>query len=213
MIVIKKESGPAYTNGYLVYDEVDKNAVIIDAPLGLWNEIKDIILEKNLSINAILLTHTHWDHILDCNLICKETNADIYVHKFDNYRLEEPNKHTIFNLPFHIEPMFCSKFVEDNQIINFGNLCFKVIHTPGHTEGGICFYNEANNIIFTGDTLFQNSIGRTDFPGGSLTQLLESIKNKLLILPSDTIVYSGHGNPTTIGFDIQNNPFLSKEND
>jgi len=209
MKIIKKECGPVYTNGYLVYDERSKDALIIDAPQGLWDEISFFVINNNLNIKALLLTHSHWDHILDCNLIKNKTNTNIYIHPKDYFRLEEPNKHTIFSLPINIEPIKDVIFLNDDDNLQFGNLYFNVIHTPGHTEGGVCYYNPYENIIFTGDTLFHKSIGRTDFPGSSLDDLINSIKNKLFILPENTKVYSGHGEITSIGYEKRNNPFIN----
>jgi glyoxylase-like metal-dependent hydrolase (beta-lactamase superfamily II) len=209
MKIIKKECGPVYTNGYLVYDERSKDALIIDAPQGLWDEISFFVINNNLNIKALLLTHSHWDHVLDCNFIRNKTNANIYIHPKDYNRLEEPNKHTIFHLPINIDPVEDVIFVNDNDNLQFGNLYFNVIHTPGHTEGGVCYYNPYENIIFTGDTLFHKSIGRTDFPGSSLDDLINSIKNKLFILPENTKVYSGHGEITSIGYEKRNNPFIN----
>jgi glyoxylase-like metal-dependent hydrolase (beta-lactamase superfamily II) len=117
---------------------------------------------------------------------------------------------SIWKLPFNIDPMNADKYLSDKEIINLGTLVFEVINTPGHTEGGACFVFHSDGIVFTGDTLFNMSIGRTDLPGGDYEQLLNSIINRLIILPDDYKVLSGHGEPSTIGFERRNNPFINE---
>ncbi len=209
MIVVVKESGPVYTNGYLVYNENESNAVIIDAPMGLWDQISDFVANANLNIIAILITHSHWDHTVDCHLISNITKAPVYVHQEDIYRISNPMQHTILKLPFEIDAVDNPIPIHDNDELKFGNLNFKVIHTPGHTEGGVCYVNYQGKIIFSGDTIFKNSIGRTDLPGGSRNKLLDSIRTKIINLPMEFSIYSGHGPVTTVGRELSQNPFLT----
>ncbi|MFA5511921.1 MAG: MBL fold metallo-hydrolase [Candidatus Kapaibacterium sp.] len=208
MHIIEIEAGPVATIGYLVIDEKSKHGAIVDTPLESTTYFNSLIEEKKLIIDAILLTHTHWDHVADCSKLVKLTKAPVYVHSDDLYRLSDPMSHSIIPLPFKIEAVNDVKLVKSNDKIKVGSLEFEVIHTPGHTEGGICFVEHSKGILFAGDTLFNESIGRVDLPGGSMSHLLNSIKNELLILPDNYKVYSGHGPSTTIGWERTHNPYL-----
>ncbi|MBI5324809.1 MAG: MBL fold metallo-hydrolase [Ignavibacteriae bacterium] len=217
MEIIPFECGPLATNCYLVIDNQTVGAgsesaptIVIDAPPDAVSHLLPVIKKRNLKIEKIILTHTHWDHTLDTAELKRYTNAPVYVHKNDEYRLLKPNETSIFKLPFEIEAVVPDIYLEDGMKINCGLLEFQVLHTPGHTEGGICLVNFENNVAFTGDTIFCRSVGRTDFPGGSTDTLLSSIKNKILTLPDDMMVYSGHGEPTTIGDEKKFNPFLDE---
>jgi len=207
MFVVTRESGPVQTNAYLLADD-NGNAVIIDTPMGIWKIFKQIIIEKELELKAILLTHTHWDHTFDSNLISEENKIQVFVHPLDAYRILDPNMHTVFNLPFNIEPVNNIAFINDNDILSFGDIKLKVIHTPGHTEGGVCYVDEENKLIFTGDTLFRGNVGRTDLPGGSSEQLFDTIRTKIITLPLDFQIFSGHGPSTTVEKEIQSNPYI-----
>jgi glyoxylase-like metal-dependent hydrolase (beta-lactamase superfamily II) len=209
MQVIPKESGPVATIGYLVTDEYSGQAVIIDAPLDSCPYFASIIDENKIKVVAILLTHTHWDHTAECNKLMSLTGADVYAHPNDIYRLIDPMKHTVFQLPFNIEPVLNPVPLNHLDVIKAGTLAFTVIHTPGHTEGGVCFVEHNQQVIFAGDTLFRESIGRTDLPGGRENLLLDSIRREILSLPEKYVVYSGHGPSTTIGWERINNTFLN----
>lgn len=208
MQIIQIEAGPVATIGYLVLDSKSKSAVIIDAPLESTAYFDSVITEKELRVEAILLTHTHWDHIADCSKLAKLTKASVYVNSKDFHRLNDPMAHTIFPLPFNIEAVTEVNFVHDNDKIKVGSLEFEVLFTPGHTEGGVCFVEHNEGAVFAGDTLFKESIGRVDLPGGSMPVILESINSKLMVLPDNYNVYSGHGPSTTIGWERVHNPFL-----
>ena len=210
MKILPVESGPVYTLGYLVIDEIAKKGVIIDTPLDSTDFFAENLAEQEIEITAIILTHSHWDHTAECPKIKKLTKAPIFIHKHDEYRIKNPYDHTIWKLPFEIEPFSADKYLDDGDEIGFGSLKFKVRHTPGHTEGSICLVDENKKFVFTGDTLFNLSVGRTDLPGGNSEQLMNSIYEKLLILPDDCIVFSGHGDTSTIGTERKYNPFLRK---
>lgn len=201
-------SGPFDTNGYLVSDETNE-AAIIDAPLESTHIFMKHIRNKHLKVTAILLTHSHWDHTADAPELRRQTGAKIYLHSDDKYRVLEPNKFTIFRLPFNLEEFTPDVELSGNEEIKVGNMIFKAIHTPGHTEGGVCYSVENQKVIFSGDTLFDGSIGRCDLPGGSLDTLLSSIHQKLLVYSDDTIIYPGHGDSTTIRNEKDNNPYLN----
>jgi hydroxyacylglutathione hydrolase len=211
MKIVSLASGPVDTNGYLVYDDSAKKAVVIDCPYGSAEPFIKLLREESLQLVAILLTHSHWDHSADVPTLQKMTQAPLYCHSLDEYRLTSPMEHTLWELPFEIEPMKIDVFLNDNTTISFSEeLSFSVIFTPGHTEGGVCFYSEKESFIVVGDTLFQQSIGRTDLPGGDLQTLLTSIEQRLMPLDDETVVLPGHGGVTTIGNERTQNPFLQK---
>ncbi len=203
------ETGPVATFGYLVYDEETKEAVIIDAPLQSFEPIVKVIEENELAPGALILTHTHWDHTGDAaKFKAAYPNMLVYVHECDQYRMTEPMKHTVWALPFTIEAIDADRHLAHDDMFELGPIHFQVIHTPGHTEGGICLYDEQHKLLFAGDTLFSGSVGRTDLPGGDMDILVQSIEEKLLVLPDDVRVFPGHGPATTIGAERESNPFI-----
>ena len=209
MRVFGFEAGPVATYGYLVVDEETKSGVIIDAPLQSAAEIEAKAAEMGITPGALILTHTHWDHTGDAAAL-KRLFPEIlvYVHPDDEYRLTEPMKHTVWNLPFTIEGMKSDRHLHHGDTVALGGICLEVIHTPGHTEGGICLYDRDHKILFAGDTLFAGSVGRTDLPGGIWETLLGSISEHLFTLPDDVHVFPGHGPATTIGEEKRSNPFV-----
>ena len=211
MEIIPIVSGPVETNGYLIIDSESSSAVVVDVPLGITQSYLSLLGERKAKLEAILLTHTHWDHSGEAQKLKNETGAKVYVHKADDFRLKDPAGNSVFSLPFDLEPVHSDIFLEHMGVLKFGSLEFEIRHTPGHTEGGICFVDHKNELVFTGDTLFYGSIGRTDFPGGSMKTLLESIESQLATLPDHYKVYSGHGPESNIGFEKKNNPFLNQD--
>ena len=196
-------------NIFLYYDEKSGEGVLIDAGCSEADH-KDIvaaIANNNITIKGILLTHAHYDHITAVDILKGMTNAASYCHESEKEILETPN----FNLSsrtdkeINITP---DNLFKDGDVFRFGNTALKVLHTPGYTPGGVCYYDENNGNLFTGDTLFHEAVGRTDFPYGNHQELLESIRRQLLILPEDTKVYPGHDVSTTIGHEKRRNPFL-----
>jgi glyoxylase-like metal-dependent hydrolase (beta-lactamase superfamily II) len=203
------ETGPVATYAYLVIDEETNAAVIIDAPIDSAQRIAEAAAEAGATPGALILTHTHWDHTGDAaELKRRFPEMLIYVHPNDEYRLIDPMKHTVWRLPFEVEGVHPDRYLNDGDTIEAGGIAFRVIHTPGHTEGGICLYDEKSKLLFAGDTLFAGSVGRTDLPGGAWETLVRSIADRLLTLPDDIRVYPGHGPATTIGEERESNPFL-----
>lgn len=203
MIIKQFVTGQLENNVYLVADEVSKKAVLIDAT-ALTDEIKDAC--KNYDVEYILLTHGHFDHIMGLTALKNALGAKAVINQNDLIISDNINEFTrLFGLPDCIPPTY-EKFVEDGEVLNVGELKIEVITTPGHTEGGVCYKVENN--LFSGDTLFRESIGRTDLFGGNFSKLSESIKNKLFKLNDDVKVYSGHGPMTTIGHEKQYNVMI-----
>ena len=201
--------GAYQSNCYILREnEADRVCLIIDTGLEA-GELVEFLGRYKLNPLAVVLTHGHADHITGVTAL-RESYPDIkvYIHKLDGKMLTaaKDNLSAMAGVPFSTEPADFS--LEEGTIIEQAGIKLKVLHTPGHTPGGISLYSKVDGIIFVGDTLFANSVGRTDIPGGSTAQLIKSIKEKLCILPDETVVYPGHGPETTIAQEKAHNPFL-----
>ncbi len=201
----KMMAGIYAANCYVYYDEKSKDAVIVD-PGGDAEDIWKFVSENSLNVLGILLTHGHADHIAGIPELLARKKIPIYCHSAD----EEMCRNSDMNFSsmmamgsVEFEPDFVFK---DGDLLNFGSLDIKVLHTPGHTRGSCCF--EISEGILSGDTLFQMSVGRTDLYGGSSASLINSIRNKLFSYPDETQVFPGHGANTMIGYEKKHNPFL-----
>ncbi len=201
---------PFSENTYLIFNE-NKKGYLIDP--GNWNEteteiLENFIKEKEIKIQNILLTHAHIDHVLGLQWAFDTYKVTIKMHQEEKEMLDR-NPMSARNYGFSFEP-----FVGEIEFLNEGDSLFidedefKILFVPGHSPGSIAFYNKLQNFVISGDALFQGSIGRTDLYRGNHTQLLESIRTQLFTLPEETQVYSGHGNPTQIGFEKNYNPFF-----
>ncbi|MFZ2147783.1 MAG: MBL fold metallo-hydrolase [Sedimentisphaerales bacterium] len=201
--------GAYETNCYILRsNEATKDCLIVDTGLGAGKLIK-FLEEHKLNPAAVVLTHGHIDHIAGvAALRSRFPDIKVYIHKLDAGMLAEPrtNLSAMTVGSFSIEPADFS--VEEQSCIEQAGLKLNVLHTPGHTPGGICLYSKDEGIVFTDDALFADSIGRTDFPSGSIEQLLKSIMEKLFTLPDETKVYPGHGPITTIAHEKAHNPFF-----
>jgi hydroxyacylglutathione hydrolase len=211
MIIEPVESGPFFTVGYLVGDEESRRGIIVDAPKDSTATLLEAVARHSLTIDLIVNTHGHWDHIADNAALQRETRAPIAIHRLDEPWLKNPIP-AFFPFPFEVVPTEAGKYLEDGETIRVGSLGFEVIFTPGHTKGGICLYEPNQKVLFSGDTLFSGSVGRVDLPGGDWDALMKSIREKLLTLEDRVTVYPGHGPPTTIGTERERNPFLRPEN-
>jgi len=198
--------GMVQTNCYIVRVPESKEAVVID-PGDRAEKIYSYLKENDLVCKRILLTHGHFDHITAAESLKSLTGADIYAHESEAELLKDPNLNasTQMGRKVSLKPDY---FLKDGEKFEAAGLFWKVLYTPGHTEGGACYYLEEEAVVFSGDTLFYESIGRTDLPTGDYQRLIESIRNRLFVLSDETEVYPGHGRPTTIGHEKQYNPFL-----
>ena len=199
MIIKAIPAGIYDANCYILIDEKTREGAIID-PGGDELKLERIIKDLDFKPKFILLTHAHMDHVGGVEYLSKLLKIPFYMHENEEHYIENDN--TVFG---NIRK--ADGFLKEDTKLNIGNLDIKVIHTPGHTQGGVCFLVDGK--LFSGDTLFQGSIGRTDFPGGDMNTILSSIKDKLLILGDEVEVYPGHGPKTTIGFEKKINPFLN----
>lgn len=197
--------GPLQENSYVLACEDTKEAVIFD-PGAEAERILQIVTSHEFSLKYVLNTHGHPDHVGAVADIVEQTGAPFLMHEDDMYLIEGFDSDPIRAFLSARTPPKPDRFLQDDETIAVGSLTLKVLHTPGHTPGGVCFL--AENAVFSGDTLFANSIGRTDLPGGNYQQLLTSIRQRLLPLDGNTIVYSGHGQSTTIAHEQRYNPFL-----
>ena len=212
LLVHRLVVSPFETNCYIVAcpprslgDESTREAVIID-PGDEAHLISDAVYGCDVTVTGIVNTHGHADHIGANAALKGEFDCPIMVHELDARFLTDPEANLSTSLgPGMVSPP-ADRLLKEGDEIAVGSLTLKVIHTPGHTPGGICLLGA--DVVFSGDTLFMDGIGRTDFPGGSQEQLMRSIRSKLLILPDDTLVYPGHGPSTTIAREKRENPFL-----
>lgn len=205
MILEKFIVGPLETNCYIFADEDTKEAAVID-PGAEAAVLKNFITKNNLKLKYIINTHGHGDHIGANALLAQEGGVELLIHELDADFLNTPSLNLSSAFGVRIKAPAATRLLKDGDRITVGSLSLEVLHTPGHTPGGISL--RSDGVVFTGDTLFYEGVGRTDLPNSSEKAILESIKNKLMALPDDCKVYPGHGPETTIGHERRHNPFL-----
>lgn len=207
MIIKELAVGPLMANCFIAGCEDTKEAVVID-PGGEADRILLSLAESELKVKYIINTHGHFDHVSANGKMKEATGADLLIHPLDAPMLGMLSSNAaVFGISVANSPS-CDRTIEEGETVSFGNFTLNVIHTPGHTPGGISLYSDG--IIFVGDTLFAGSIGRTDFPGGDFDTLIASIKTKLFKLEDDVRVLSGHGPETSIGREKRFNPFVGQ---
>lgn len=212
MEIYKFVFSPIEVNTYILADQ-SGDCAIIDCGCygkGEFDELATFIKDNNLRPVLLLNTHCHLDHIFGNKLMLERFNLKTNSSEYEETNRRNAVQHAmLFGLKMD-EPPEPASFISDNSVVNFGTTDLVALHVPGHSPGSLAFYSEKNGSVFTGDALFAGSIGRTDLPGGNYEKLINSIKNKLFVLPPSTLVYSGHGKETTIDNEMKTNPFFLK---
>lgn len=199
-------------NTYVIWNKASGEGAIVDP--GMSNpaevdELEQFISHNGILIKYLLLTHIHIDHTFGIDALKEKYDVKLLAHKSDMPLAQtRAQQAKMFHLPLELGPVDVDRFIDDGDELALGTEVIEIIHTPGHSQGGVCFYVPDSGFVLTGDTLFRGSIGRTDLPGGNQRQLIIAIKTKLMSLPPATIVYPGHGPATTISAEIKQNPFL-----
>ena len=202
-------SGPIQTNGYLLTDSARGEAVLIDAPGDILDEIQPILAKTGCKLTELWITHGHWDHTQDAAKVVRATGAKVIAHEADKMLIETPQVMSAFlGGSIKLEPLKVNHWVKQGEQFKALGLDVEVRHVPGHCPGNVLFYFAVAKAAFVGDALFQGSVGRTDLPGGSSAVLQESIRTQIYTLPDETTVYAGHGDETTVGAEKRTNPFV-----
>lgn len=199
--------GPVQTNCYLAINKETKEAIIID-PGDDADRIGMRLMQLEAKPVAILLTHGHFDHAGAAKTLAAQYDILVYAHEKEAETLEDSRMNLSGPLAGGATSYHVDVFLKDEQELTLAGLHMRVLFTPGHTPGGCCYYFPREDVLFSGDSLFCGSVGRTDFPGGSMRTLVDSVRNKLMSLPENTIVYPGHDIETTIEQERMYNPFL-----
>lgn len=205
--ILKFPLGMVRANCYIVYNDITNEALVID-PADNGAYINTKLKENNLTLKAVLLTHGHFDHIMAVQYLKNTFNVKVYAHESEEEILADASKNLSASMGDAPLSINADILLKDNQKLELIGTTITVIHTPGHTAGGVCYYFESEKLLFSGDTLFRDSVGRTDFPTGSMSVLVRSIKEKLITLGDDVVVYPGHEGETTISRERKFNPFI-----
>lgn len=213
MDVSRFELNPFGENTYILWHKTVKKAIVVD-PGMMRDDERDLIVDfldrHELTLQAVILTHIHIDHVTGAKWLADKYGVKILANKGDELLASSlPMQAQLFGLKIDVPSFSIDQALKDGDELMLGDEKIVVIATPGHSPGGICLYMPDSATVISGDTLFEGSIGRTDLPGGNFDRLISSIKTKLLTLPDDTVVAPGHGYTTTIGAEKQNNPFLA----
>jgi hydroxyacylglutathione hydrolase len=207
MVIVQNSGGIAGTNAFLIADEQTKQAVIFDAPDHTVGPLLDEAQQRGFEVIGLWLTHGHFDHLADhAEVTSRFPDAKVLIHRLDEPKLRRPNS-TMFVLPFTIPPRGADAFVDEGQTLQLGNLKVQVIHTPGHSPGHVMYFFPGQGVLVGGDLIIMGAVGRTDLPDASHAVLNASIR-KVMKLPGETQLLPGHGNPSTLGEQMQNNLYV-----
>ena len=198
--------GEVQTNCYIIINEETKECLIVD-PGAAAKQLASRIQTDNLKPVAVLLTHGHFDHAGAARELAETFGISVYAHEAEKETLENSRINVSWMVGRN-ESYTADIYVNEKETLDLAGFEVQVFHTPGHTKGGCCYYFKEQGVLFSGDTLFAESVGRTDFPGGSMSELVRSIREKLMTLPDDTTVYPGHNDVTTIKTERNYNPYL-----
>ena len=203
-------AGPIQTNAYLLTHSPTGQAVLIDAPGGVWPEVAPILDKEKCRLTELWITHGHWDHTQGGAEVVRSTGAKVRAHADDQVLIETPEVMERFmGERLSLEPLKVDAWVNQGDTLSALGTTAEVRHVPGHCPGNVLFYFPALQAAFVGDALFNGSIGRTDLPGGNFEQLEQAIRAQIYSLPADTVVFPGHGPKTTVGHERTHNPYVS----
>ncbi len=207
MQIVINTGGLASTNAYLIADEVTKKAVIVDAPDHTVGTLVEEAARRGYDLIGLWLTHGHFDHIADHKVVTDRfPNARVLIHALDHPKLQDPRA-AMFPLPFVIPPRHADQLIEDGESLTIGTLKARVLHTPGHSPGHVAFHFPDEGILVSGDLVMMGSVGRTDLPDSDPGQLMQSLV-KVMQLPPETKLLSGHGEASTVADELQHNPYV-----
>jgi len=202
-------AGPIQTNAFLLLDREARSALLIDAPHDVLEDVDSLLKESGATLEALLLTHGHWDHTGDAGAI-QARGVQVHAHEADRALFENPAVQAIFMIPgYDLAPVRIDHTVTQGQRLMLAGLEIEVRHVPGHCPGNVLFYFPALASAFVGDAIFAGSVGRTDFPGGGMAMLEKSIRSQIYTLPDETRLFPGHGPATTVARERATNPFVS----
>lgn len=202
-------AGPIETNAYLLLAPELGEAVLVDAPGGVWADVAPLLAKAKCELTELWLTHGHWDHMQGVDEVVKATGAKVSAHPDDKILLETPGVMEVF-LPstIRLAPVKTDRWLAQGDVLRALGKTWEVRHVPGHCPGSVLFWCAEAGLAFSGDAIFQGGVGRTDFPGGSMKRLEESIRGQIYTLPDATVLYPGHGDATTVADEKAGNPYV-----
>jgi glyoxylase-like metal-dependent hydrolase (beta-lactamase superfamily II) len=200
--------GMIQTNAHIIFDTTAKKALLVDCPDQSHAPVSRFLKEKGLKLTTVIITHGHWDHVSDTSLFQKE-GAKVIGHPDIGEWLADPAVKTGLPFGFGAKPSRVDKTVADGETADILGIPMTFFHVPGHNPASLAIYVPSMNLCFTGDLIFQGSVGRTDLGGGDFRQLEHSIRSRIYTLPDETVLLPGHGNPTSVGEEKENNPYVS----